>query len=84
MLHRFWRGGQPMVTSFNTVRRIVSGFGSIDALPEEIKRLRGNKVLVVTDPGIRAAGLLDHMIETLDRASLGYRIFSDVEWHSGS
>ena len=68
-----------MVTSFNTVRRIVSGFGSIDALPEEIKRLRGSKVLLVTDPGIRAAGLLDHMIETLDRASLGYRIFADVE-----
>lgn len=68
-----------MVTSFNTVRRIVSGFGSIDALPEEIKRLRGNKVLVVTDPGIRAAGLLDHMIENLDRASLSHRIFPDVE-----
>jgi len=68
-----------MITSFNTVRRIVSGFGSIDTLPEEIKRLRGSKVLVVTDPGIRAAGLVDRMIETLDRASLGYRIFSDVE-----
>ena len=40
-----------MITSFNTVRRIVSGFGSIDTLPEEIKRLRGSKVLVVTDPG---------------------------------
>lgn len=68
-----------MITAFNTVRRIVSGFGSIDSLGEEIKRLRGNKVLVVTDPGIKASGLLDLLVKALDRFSLPYRIFGEVE-----
>ncbi len=68
-----------MVTSFNTVRRIVSGFGSINTLAEEVKRLRAKKLLIVTDGGIRAAGLLDPITANLDQASLTYQVFADVE-----
>lgn len=65
--------------SFNTVRRIVSGFGCLESLGEEIKRLKGNKVLVVSDPGIKAAGLLDLLAKILDQSPISYRLFAEVE-----
>jgi alcohol dehydrogenase len=68
-----------MFPSFNTVRRIVSGFGCLDSLGDEIKRLLGKKVLVVTDPGIKAAGLLDPMEKVLESANISYRFFTGVE-----
>jgi alcohol dehydrogenase len=66
-------------SSFNTVRRIVSGFGSLESLSEEIKRLKGTKVLVITDPGIKSAGLLDLLVKILDRASISHSLFTEVE-----
>lgn len=68
-----------MIQSFNTVRRIVSGFGSLENLGDELKRLGANKVLVVTDPGIKAAGLLDHLAKTLDVTGFSYHLFTEVE-----
>jgi alcohol dehydrogenase class IV len=68
-----------MVSTFNTVRRIVSGFGCLESLGDEIRRLKGSKVLVVTDPGIQGAGLLDSLAKILDRAKISYHLFSGVE-----
>jgi alcohol dehydrogenase class IV len=68
-----------MAQIFNTVRRIVSGFGSLETLGDEIKRLKGIKVLIVTDPGIKSAGLVDLVAGTLDRAKINYHIFTEVE-----
>ncbi len=67
------------LSSFNTVRRIVSGFDCLKSIGEEIKRLKGSKVLVVSDKGIQAAGLLDSLIENLDHAHIPYHIFAGVE-----
>lgn len=68
-----------MITSFNTVHRIVSGFGSLETLGDEIKRLKGTKVLVATDPGIKASGLLDVLTKTLEQTRVSYRFFTGVE-----
>jgi len=68
-----------MFASFNTVRRIVSGFGCLHSLGDEIKRLGGSRVLVVTDPGIKAAGLVDHLAAKLEAAKLPYLFFTEVE-----
>jgi len=68
-----------MFPSFNTVRRIVSGFGCLESLGDEIKRLSGKKILVVTDPGIKTAGLLDLMAKALESAKISYRFFTEVE-----
>jgi len=68
-----------MAQFFNTVRRIVSGFGALEALGEEIKRLRGARVLIITDPGIQGAGLLDLVGGVLDRAKIHHRFFAEVE-----
>jgi alcohol dehydrogenase len=67
------------VKSFETVRRIVFGFGAVENLPEEIKRLKGTKIMVVTDPGIKSAGVLDQVAGVLNRAKVDYKVFSEVE-----
>lgn len=68
-----------MFQSFNTVRRVISGYGSLESLGDEIRRLKGNKAMVITDPGIKAAGLLDPLAESLDGANLSYQMFTEVE-----
>jgi len=68
-----------MFSSFNTVSRIVYGFGCLEELGVEIKRLRGSKVLMITDPGIKAAGLLDPVAKILERAQLSFSMFAEVE-----
>lgn len=68
-----------MFPSFNTVRRIVSGCRCLESVGDEIKRLAGAKVLVVTDPGIKAAGLLDRMTKVLEGAGIPHHFFAEVE-----
>jgi alcohol dehydrogenase len=68
-----------MFPSFNTVRRIVSGCGCLESVGDEIKRLPGKKVLVITDPGIKAAGLIDLLAKVLEGAHIPYHFFTDVE-----
>jgi alcohol dehydrogenase len=69
-----------MVTkSFETVRRIAFGCGSLENLGNEIARVNGSKVLVVTDPGLKSAGIVDAVAAVLDKARLGYRVFAEVE-----
>jgi alcohol dehydrogenase len=65
--------------SFETVRRVVFGAGSIESLADEVKRVKGTKVLVITDPGIQAAGLVDIVTGVLDRAKLLHNTFAEVE-----
>jgi alcohol dehydrogenase len=68
-----------MFPSFNTVRRIVSGCGCLESVGDEIKRLSRKRVLVVTDPGIKAAGLLDLMAKALEGGHIPYHFFTEVE-----
>ena len=67
------------VKSFETVRRVVFGYGSIEKLADEVKRVKGTKVLVVTDPGIKAAGLVELVTGVLARANLAHKVFAEVE-----
>lgn len=68
-----------MIKSFETVRRITFGCGSLENLGNEIKRVNGSKVLVVTDPGLKSAGVLDAVMAVLDKAKLNTTVFADVE-----
>jgi alcohol dehydrogenase len=68
-------------SAFNAVSRIVHNWGCIQALPEEIKKLSKNaaKVLIVSDPGIEAAGILDKVVSILSGAGLLSGVFSKVQ-----
>jgi alcohol dehydrogenase class IV len=68
-----------MVHAFETLRRIVFGPGSLEALGEEIGRAGGRKVLVVTDPGVKAAGILDAARDVLAKAGIAHAVFAGVE-----
>ena len=47
---------------FRTTPRILMGPGSADQVGRELKALKGKRVLIVTDPGIVQAGLLDQIV----------------------
>ncbi|MCU0559706.1 MAG: iron-containing alcohol dehydrogenase, partial [Desulfobacterales bacterium] len=67
------------IKSFETVRRTVFGYGAVENLPEEIQRVKGARVLVVTDPGIKAAGVLEQVTRVLAAAKTEFSVFADVE-----
>lgn len=67
------------VTTFQTTRRIVMGAGSIAKLGEEVRRLGGKRVMVVTDPGLAGTGLVDKIEGLLKRERIAFARFSDVE-----
>ncbi|MDD2604565.1 MAG: iron-containing alcohol dehydrogenase, partial [Desulfobacteraceae bacterium] len=68
-----------MIKSFQSMRRIVFGVGSLEGLGEEIRRLGGTKVLVVTDPGLKKAGVVDQVTAVLEKEKFGFSVFADVE-----
>jgi len=67
-------------TSFNTVSRIVHDWGCLESLPEEIGLcgLKKAKVLIVTDPGIVAAGIPDRASSILSRSGYACNVFSAI------
>ncbi len=54
------------------------GEGAIDLAGQYVKNLGGKKVLLVTDPGVSAAGWTDRVRASLGRVDLPYVIFEDV------
>jgi alcohol dehydrogenase class IV len=58
--------------------RIISGKGCLRGLVAEIERLRVRRPLIVTDPGIIAAGIVDRVLGLLHRAGYLADIFDGV------
>jgi alcohol dehydrogenase class IV len=65
--------------TFQLYPRIHYGEGAADKAGGEISRLGGRKVLVVTDPGVLAAGAARPVLDSLAAAGLGHEVFSGVE-----
>ncbi|MGC9324342.1 MAG: iron-containing alcohol dehydrogenase [Desulfomonilia bacterium] len=68
-----------MVKVFSTTPRIVMGPGSVKTIGEEIKSRGIKKVLIVTDKGVIAAGLMKPIEESLKAARIKYGVFDGVE-----
>ncbi|CAM3581850.1 MULTISPECIES: iron-containing alcohol dehydrogenase [Brevibacillus] len=58
---------------------IEFGNGSIRSLADHVKALGGNKVLIVADPGVVSAGVVERLEEPLKEADIPYVIFSEIE-----
>ncbi|WP_136799536.1 MULTISPECIES: iron-containing alcohol dehydrogenase [Desulfosediminicola] len=58
--------------------KMMFGAGKSKAAGEIIHSLRGRNVLVVTDPGVAGANLLDGILSSLKKQGLSYNVFSDV------
>jgi len=64
---------------FRTTPRILMGPGCVEQLGQEVKTLKGEKALIVTDPGITRAGLLDQVLPPLNKAGIATALFDQVE-----
>lgn len=64
--------------NFNTTPSLLCGPGSIAQLGEKAISLKMCNVLVVTDPGIVKAGLLQPALDSLAASDINYWVFSDV------
>src|SRR5215831_11508036 len=63
---------------FQPRTRIVFGAGNIDALGELASELGARRALVVSDPGVIAAGHAAHGISALERAGIETHLFEGV------
>jgi alcohol dehydrogenase class IV len=67
------------VTLFRTTKRILFGPGSIERLGSEAQLLKAKKILIITDPGVIQAGLLEGVEKFLQPVGLPFVIFDGVE-----
>lgn len=63
--------------------RVLFGAGVIDLVGDLVQELGGGRVLVVTDPGVAAAGHAHRAVASLRRAALEVEVFSGVEENPG-
>jgi choline dehydrogenase len=67
-----------VIRSYESPTRIVHGIGAVGSLGEEAGRLGMTRPLLVTDPGIAAAGLLDEAVGPLRAEGLDPVVFDEV------
>lgn len=64
---------------FTLPTKVIFGPDCVGRLAEEIHAVGGKKPLLVTDPGIRKAGIVRIVTERLEEAGIEYEIFDGVE-----
>ncbi|KIL37743.1 alcohol dehydrogenase [Cohnella kolymensis] len=58
---------------------IEFGAGLIGKLADHVKALSGTKVLIVADPGVVQAGVVDRLKKPLEEAGIPHLLFSEIE-----
>jgi len=66
------------VKRFEMPTKVVTGAGSLTELPECLKEEGISQPLIVTDPGIKEAGLLEKLEEVLKKADYNYSLYAEV------
>ena len=64
---------------FNTTKSIQFGAGALARLGELAASVIGTRVLLVTDPGMMATGIVDRALDILRAAGLEATLFADVQ-----
>lgn len=65
--------------SYELPTKIEFGVGVAGRVAERVEGCGGRKALLVADPGVLAAGVVDRVTGAFERASMPYALFSDVE-----
>ncbi len=66
------------ITRFRTPI-IIFGINALSSIVEEVRKLSGQNVFIITDQGVVQAGLLEKLLELLEKGKIGYTIFDQVE-----
>ena len=74
----------PTPQIFDSVGRLVSGRGCLESLGGEVERLGGRRVLIVSDAGVAAAGLVEAAAQALRRREMRPSVFAEVEPDPGA
>jgi len=64
---------------FNTSPSIQFGAGLLAQLGEIVKERIGARILLVTDPGMMATGIVERALDALKQAGVDVTLFSDVQ-----
>ncbi|WP_372748261.1 iron-containing alcohol dehydrogenase [Litorivivens sp.] len=64
---------------FETCRRIVFENGASRQLPELCQALARKHLLLVTDPGLKATGIVERIQQLLEQGGLAVSLYSDVQ-----
>jgi len=65
--------------AFFSPNRILFGIDVVKGVATEVKQLGGGKVLIVTDPGLIEAGLVEPIKASLDSEGIAFSIYDQVE-----
>jgi alcohol dehydrogenase len=64
--------------------RVRFGAGAIEVLPELVRETGSGRAFVVTDPGVRASGVIDRVLAILVAAGLETGLYAEVEPNPGA
>jgi alcohol dehydrogenase class IV len=64
--------------AFNTVGQIVFGEGASSKIGEIAKARLGQRIFLVTDPGLLASGIIEPALQSLRDAGIDVRLYSEV------
>jgi alcohol dehydrogenase class IV len=64
--------------------RVHFGVGAIDRLPAVMATAGGSRVFLVTDPGLRSAGVVDRVVGLLGADRIETTVFDEVEPNPGA
>ena len=65
--------------AFNTAKSIRFGVGALEELPTLVKAQIGDRIMLVTDPGMMATGIVDRAVDLLSDGGIAVELFGDVE-----
>ncbi len=65
--------------SFSVPQDVVFGKGSLNKIPEMVKKLGSRKVFIISGPNLFKMGTVKKITDILDTAEIPYDIFTDVE-----
>lgn len=65
--------------AFHAAKSVIVAPGAVGQLADHVRRLGARHVLVVTDPGVARAGLVEPVLAALRDAGLAVSCFADVE-----
>jgi len=64
---------------FNTTKSILFGSGYLSRLGDLVRAQMGSRVMLVTDPGLMATGIVDRALALLADKGIEVTLFSDVQ-----